>query len=178
MGDWRLVSDWAVVRQRQSRARVDRVGAPIEIDGQVGRCSAGGACSRGRRVGEGAGLSLQARRDARRGKRVSTNEGGRGKAGDGGCRKGEGGIDVFFSGGQHQVLRLVLPGRLAGNPPFLLGRRGEGELPVQLEECRLDRCEGVQKRADEEGSPAQARKGASGPTMAKTDSTMGRTAEF
>lgn len=53
----------------------------------------------------------------------------------------------MFGGGQHQVLRLVvLPSRLAGNPPFLLGRRGEGELPVQLEECLVDKCSGKSSR--------------------------------
>lgn len=43
----------------------------------------------------------------------------------------------MFGGGKYQVLRLVLPCRLARNPPFLLGRRGECELPVQLEGCRM-----------------------------------------
>lgn len=78
-------------------------------------------------------MRLQARRDARARERVGTGEGRRAEARCRGCRKGEGGIGVFFSRGQHQVVGLgVLPGRLAGNPPFLLGRRGEGELPVQL----------------------------------------------
>ncbi len=143
--DWRLVPCRCVIQHLRDRARVGEVGVPVKIDGQVGRGSAGGACSGGRRVGEGTGLAVQAGRDAGGWQRVGPEKGGRGQAGDRGCcrkGKGEGGIGVVLGGGQHQVRVVgfaVLPGRLAGNPPFLLGRRGEGELPVQLEERLFDR---------------------------------------
>lgn len=144
--DWRLVFSGTVIRQCQGRAGVAKFGAPVKFNGQVGRGRTGGARGRGRGVGVGGVESLQARRDGRGGKRIGTTESGRAQARGGRCREGKGGIGVVFGGGQHQVLRPVLPGRLAGNPPFLLGRRGEGELLVQLKECRIDAGEGARWR--------------------------------
>lgn len=87
-------------------------------------------------------VCLEARGDARRRQRIAPDidRGRQVREGGGGGREGEGRVEIVFRRRQYvvggaiiMVLVLVLfLGRLAGNPPFLLGRRGESELPVQL----------------------------------------------
>jgi hypothetical protein len=81
---------------------------------------------------------LQAMGDARGRQRLASHVGrGRDSRMRGGCRERKCWVRLFFCRGQYRVWRVgVIPvlvsGRLARDPPFLLGRRCEGELPLQL----------------------------------------------